>query len=87
MSFHNADSSGYKVEENKATPAAAPVTAAPATTTATPEPTKVPEPVAAPAQSTVNAATPGPAAPAATQPKKKKGGLFASCCGKGDHIE
>lgn len=22
-----------------------------------------------------------------TAPKKKKGGLFASCCGKGDHIE
>jgi hypothetical protein len=74
---------GYKVPEKEKDTAAH----TPATTVTEPEPkpTAVPEPVPAPAPAAVSAATPRPAPAAA--PKKKKAGLFASCCGKGDHLD
>lgn len=84
------------VKETEVKPAV-PV-ATPAASVATPAPVVA----AAPANGTTEkiAATEKPAqatqtAPAGavstgkntTAPKKKKGGLFAACCGKGDHIE
>lgn len=66
---------GYAVDD-------APVPAT-ATTTQTPVAAAA-APAAAPA-SAATTATPTTAAPA--HKKKSKGGFFASCCGKSDHIE
>ncbi|GHJ86822.1 hypothetical protein NliqN6_3224 [Naganishia liquefaciens] len=94
---------GYQVEEtpvkSAASPAAVPVAASTASAPTKETETRAAEPAtAAPAEKITatekpaNAPQTVPAAAATTSkpttaPKKKKGGLFASCCGKSDHIE
>ncbi|KAI5449089.1 hypothetical protein NCC49_005316 [Naganishia albida] len=79
-----------ETEVKPAVPAAATPAPAPATTAETPANGTTEKIVATekPAQTTQTAAAGAVSTGKnTTAPKKKKGGLFASCCGKGDHIE